>query len=68
MSSSLRFMLLGLALLLANLALGQLFSDFFALYIVGLFKASRLVFDLLYAIIPIAGLILVFIGFFKRDR
>jgi hypothetical protein len=29
---------------------------------------SRLVPDLIVSIIPVAGIVLVFIGFFKRDR
>ena len=68
MSTSLRFMLLGIALLLAHLALGQILSDFLTIYIIESFRASRLVLDLLYSIIPIIGIALVFIGFFKRDR
>ncbi len=68
MSTSLRLMLLGIALMLVNQALWQLFNDFFAIYIVGQFSAPRVEFDLMYSIIPIVGLILVFIGFFKRDR
>jgi hypothetical protein len=68
MSTSLRLMLLGIALLLFSLATPQLTSEFFAFVIMPLHPYSRLVPDLIVSIIPVAGIVLVFIGFFKRDR
>lgn len=70
MSTSLRFMLLGLALLLFGLA----FQGALEVYILH-FLPLRALYELnrvsgqyaLASVFPVAGLVLAFIGFFMRD-
>ena len=68
MSTSLRLMLLGIALLLFGLALPDLENGLLLPFVYVHYFPSRAMFFLLDSAFPIAGIILVFVGFFRRDR
>jgi hypothetical protein len=68
-SSSLRFLLLGIALILFGLAFqGPMESLLFRYIPYEFISHSPTIGYVVAAIFPVAGLILAFVGFFKRDR
>jgi hypothetical protein len=67
MTASLRFMLLGIALILFGLALPEI-ENGLLLPFVYLLHPPRVAIYLIGAIFPLAGLVMALIGFFTRDR
>jgi len=67
MSAALRFLLLGIALILFGVAFPELVNGLLLPVIYALHPSRALIY-LIDGIFPVAGLILAFIGFFKRDR
>lgn len=68
MNRSLKFLLLGIALLLFGVAYPQVENALFVSFVLR-FYLSRYVLYLLGAIFPVAGLIVALVGFFMRgDR
>ncbi|HZC04909.1 MAG TPA: hypothetical protein VE338_04650 [Ktedonobacterales bacterium] len=66
MKASLRFLLLGIALILFGIAFPEL-ENGLLLPFVYVYHPSRAMIYLLSSIFPVAGLIIAFVGFFKRD-
>ena len=66
MKASLRFLLLGIALILFGVAFPEL-ENGLLLPFVYVYHPSRVMVYLLGSIFPVAGLIVAFVGFFKRD-
>ena len=65
MSTSLRLMLLGIALLLFCLALPNIERG---LLLPNIYSQSVSIVDMFAGVVALAGIALVLIGFFKRDR
>lgn len=66
MSKSLKFMLLGIAILLFTTA-GSNLLDALIFPFVYHSHLSRMAIELIGSVVPVAGLVLVFVGFFTRD-
>ncbi len=66
MSKSLKFMLLGIAILLFTTA-GARLLDLVYIPMLYAFHPSQTALILLYSVLPVAGLVLVLVGFFMRD-
>lgn len=66
MSKSLKFMLLGIAILLFTTAGSELLG-LLVLPFVYHSHLSRVAVELILSVVPVAGLVLVFVGFFTRD-
>jgi hypothetical protein len=66
MKSSLRLLLLGIALILFGIAFPYLENGLLLPFLY-IFHPSRAAVYLLGSIFPVAGLIVAFVGFFKRD-
>ena len=66
MSKSLKFMLLGIALMVFSMAGSRLWDALFN-SLTYVLPRSPLFFDLMFSIVPLVGLVFVLLGFFNRD-
>ncbi len=66
MSKSLKFMLLGIAILLFATA-GARLLDVLAVLLFYHSHLSQIAVNLIWFVVPVAGIVLVLVGFFKRD-